>query len=189
MTSGSETTLSRTAAHRSRTCGLDPRIRVGGLHFDRFDNLFVQIQGRKLVVIAEPGQARHLYPFPNWVQKCSIDFDAPDLLRFPLARNAKLMRAVLEPGDMLFLPKLWWHRLKSLDRSISVNHWFGRSASVAEQFRLAQYAGVASTARVAWDFVWLGMLVRMPACCTLSLQRANACWSSPSGGDFRRSEH
>lgn len=33
-------------------------------------------------------------------------------------------QAVLEPGDMLYLPPGWWHALKSLDSAISVSLWF-----------------------------------------------------------------
>lgn len=33
-------------------------------------------------------------------------------------------QAILEPGDMLFLPPGWWHALKSLDSAVSVSLWF-----------------------------------------------------------------
>lgn len=33
-------------------------------------------------------------------------------------------QAILEPGDLLFLPPGWWHALKSLDSAISVSLWF-----------------------------------------------------------------
>ena len=30
---------------------------------------------------------------------------------------------ILEPGDVLFVPRQWWHFVKSLDTTISVNTW------------------------------------------------------------------
>jgi lysine-specific demethylase 8 len=29
---------------------------------------------------------------------------------------------VLQPGDMLFIPRGWWHYVRSLDKSISVSN-------------------------------------------------------------------
>ena len=30
----------------------------------------------------------------------------------------------LHPGDMLFLPPMWWHAMKSTSQSFSVSFWF-----------------------------------------------------------------
>jgi hypothetical protein len=38
--------------------------------------------------------------------------------------SAPCMEAILEPGDILFLPAFWWHNVISLDVSISVNYWW-----------------------------------------------------------------
>lgn len=38
---------------------------------------------------------------------------------FPEARHA-----ILHPGDLLLMPPMWWHALRSLDVSFSVSIWF-----------------------------------------------------------------
>lgn len=38
--------------------------------------------------------------------------------------EAPFVEAILGPGDMLFIPKKWWHYVRSLTTSISVNFWF-----------------------------------------------------------------
>ena len=47
-----------------------------------------------------------------------------DMDRFPLLAEATFTEAVLGPGDALFIPAGWWHYVRSLSTSFSVNYWF-----------------------------------------------------------------
>ncbi len=54
--------------------------------------------------------------------------DAPDLSRFPRAAHlaACCLRAALRPGDVLFIPALWFHSVSWADFTISINvFWRG----------------------------------------------------------------
>jgi hypothetical protein len=53
----------------------------------------------------------------------SVDVEHPDLARFPNFAKARHMDAILGPGDALFLPKGWWHYVRALTPSFSVNFW------------------------------------------------------------------
>lgn len=128
-----------------------------GLHADRFDNLFAQIVGRKEVFLAAPDQARHLYVYPDYIQKSRIDPEHLDETAFPKAGKATFFHGMVEPGDVVFIPKLWWHHIHSWDRSVSLNYWFGKSATVPAQLR-ASLQSPACLFRIGWDFVWLGAL-------------------------------
>ena len=56
-----------------------------------------------------------------------VDFDSPDLERypnFPSAMEAALT-VDLEPGDVLYIPYLWWHHVRSIERvNMLVNYWW-----------------------------------------------------------------
>lgn len=42
---------------------------------------------------------------------------------FPYHFFASMLQVTLEPGDVLFVPKKWWHYVESLETSISINTW------------------------------------------------------------------
>jgi len=78
----------------------------------------------------EAVDSNHLSPAATSLMDntCSIDvFDtttpASDAA-FRLAGIAKAEGGILYPGDMLLMPPLWWHALRSLDVSFSVSIWF-----------------------------------------------------------------
>ena len=129
-----------------------------GLHFDRFDNLLCQVYGRKRVCLASPRQVRFLYPYLDYIQKSQIDPDRPDLARFPKYARSQTLTGVLQPGDVLYIPRLWWHHICSEGVSISANHWYGRSASLGEQMGMLPMLPPKYTWRTFRDFVWLGLL-------------------------------
>lgn len=44
----------------------------------------------------------------------AIDFDEPDLNKFPLFSSGKAVEAIIGPGEVLFIPAYWWHYVESL---------------------------------------------------------------------------
>ena len=38
-------------------------------------------------------------------------------------QHARPYEVVLHPGDVLYVPRHWWHFVESLDTSISINCW------------------------------------------------------------------
>ncbi|MDE1977990.1 MAG: cupin-like domain-containing protein [Thiomonas sp.] len=80
-----------------------------------------EIYGDKEFYLFPPEDSDKLYPRPgqkNWSQ---VDNPAaPDLSRFPRMAEATAYRAVLKPGQTIFIPMLWWHAARPLSISISV---------------------------------------------------------------------
>ncbi len=101
------------------------------LHRDIADNIIVHISGRKRLWLYPPSQTPWLYSnaftsgLPNFSR---FDPEAPDYDRFPHARRAAPVEVILEAGDALYLPSLWWHQVRALELSVTVNFWWARGA-------------------------------------------------------------
>ena len=104
-------------------------------HFDSLSNFLAQVAGRKQVLLFPPSQTWQLYPYPvkhpmdNFAM---VDVENPDVGRFPALVRAKALEAILEPGDVLWLPRFYWHYVHQLDapsENLSLNFWIGRKGT------------------------------------------------------------
>lgn len=102
-----------------------PKNTISSMHTDPKQNLLSQVFGEKLVILAAPKDSPNLYPHEGILDNTSqIDPTSLDLENFPLSKNVKFHKIHLKAADMLFIPKLWWHYVKSLSISASVSFWF-----------------------------------------------------------------
>ncbi|WP_164008325.1 cupin-like domain-containing protein [Pyxidicoccus trucidator] len=97
---------------------LGPAGTVTPLHHDNMNVLLAQVMGRKHVRLA-PSFQRHLM-YPRYGTFSHVDAASPDPERFPLYAEAAVVEAVLEPGELVFIPVGWWHWVHALDVSASV---------------------------------------------------------------------
>jgi len=96
------------------------------LHNDDQENLLTLVDGRKEVFLWEPTQASNLYVHEAIRGGISpVDQAAVDMETFPKFAQAKYMRAMLEPGDALYIPRKYWHQVNSQEgRNLAVNIWW-----------------------------------------------------------------
>ncbi len=100
---------------------------VSSLHRDLADNLHAQVSGRKRFTLVAPRQSASVYPnsfFDSVPNGCRVDIEHPDYARFPRLREVETFVADLSPGDVIYIPRGWWHHVRTLDLSISVNFWW-----------------------------------------------------------------
>lgn len=83
------------------------------------DNLLIQVTGRKRVVLYSPKDATKLYL--NGDKSEVLDIDNPDLSRYPKFAEATPFECFMEPGDVLFIPAMWFHNVISLQFGVAVN--------------------------------------------------------------------
>lgn len=91
-------------------------------------NLVLQVQGRKRWHLFPPEDAAKLYPARIPYEESSVfsqvDVLRPDLARFPAFAGARRHVVTLQPGQVLYVPRHWWHYVESVDPvTISVNSW------------------------------------------------------------------
>jgi hypothetical protein len=120
---------------------VDPRIWIGNqvivaAHHDPSENIACVVAGRRRFTLFPPDQVGNLYmgPFeltPAGATISMVSFDEPDLQRYPRFADAMAAAQVvdLEPGDAIYIPYLWWHHVRSIDRfNALVNYWWSPSA-------------------------------------------------------------
>lgn len=116
----------------------EPRIWIGSRsitapHYDPSENIACCLTGRRKFTLLPPQQVANLYvgPFeltPAGTTISMVDFDNPDYEKFPLFKLAEetAMETLLEPGDAIFIPYMWWHHVRSLDSvNALMNYWWG----------------------------------------------------------------
>ncbi|BGO90725.1 hypothetical protein NBRC10512_000665 [Rhodotorula toruloides] len=129
------------------------------LHKDPYENIYMVVRGSKTFTLLPPTEAYCLHEqvFPHATYSFSretssftlnrtcpstslpwipVDPLAPDLVRFPRYAYARPMKVTLHPGDMLYLPALWYHFVeqdvgwgpggqgKGVQAAIAVNWWY-----------------------------------------------------------------
>ncbi|MBA1228908.1 transcription factor [Pseudomonas viridiflava] len=86
-------------------------------HFHSADETFMsQVVGAKEVLLLPPDEASWQALRPV-VEEAGYLYDI-DTQRFPGTRNLRAVRAVVEPGDALYIPVYWWHAVQSMDNAI-----------------------------------------------------------------------
>jgi hypothetical protein len=132
------------------------------------DQVVVQVSGRRRITMISPDQTfRRMYPYPthhpyDGMAMASIETLERD--RWPGVTDVSLQRAILEPGDALFVPAYWLIHVHDLDKeNISIRvplengATTGRRAPAKDSMlvrvsrtledRVAQVVGVANTKR------------------------------------------
>lgn len=88
-------------------------------HHDHvFDNVNIQVVGRKRWILLPPDAFRLLYPVGGW-QSPINPFD-PDLEKYPRFAGVSGLSCEQGPGEVVFVPKYWWHCVETVETSINL---------------------------------------------------------------------
>jgi hypothetical protein len=112
---------------------MGPAGSITPIHHDFTDNFFVQVRGRKRVILfrPEPEAAFYRMPFragngrPSWHISRVGSLESENREAFPRFETADVIDVVVEQGDLLYIPAFFWHEVHSLDSpSISLSYWW-----------------------------------------------------------------
>jgi len=82
------------------------------LHYDLLgmNTQITQVMGDKEFFFFDPSQTPYLYQDPLYPVNSKLNsIFTPDLERFPLFSQAKVLRVMLHEGETLYFPAGWWH--------------------------------------------------------------------------------
>ncbi len=123
----------------------------GPLHYDKTHNLHGIVAGEKRFLFADPGQSSKLYPnavFSGMPHMSRTSFRRPEHDRFPRLRKAEPVEVPLEKGDLLFVPRGWWHEVATPTPTISIDFpWDGGPSWSWMLLRLAPSAWTSQRRR------------------------------------------
>ncbi len=157
-----------------------PRFWVGhastvACHYDTMDNVACVAAGRRRFTLFPPDAIRDLYvgPIDHTLAGQPISLavgSEPGDPRFPRFENARDRALVveLEPGDALYVPKLWWHQVEAVgDVNVLVNFWWDGFSAGPDQPYIAMLLSLLTIAerppaeRAAWR-AWFDHYVFRP---------------------------
>ncbi|XP_074857161.1 HSPB1-associated protein 1 isoform X2 [Carettochelys insculpta] len=157
-------------------------------HLDSYGcNLVLQIQGRKRWHLFPPGDTTFLYPTRIPYEESSIFSKVsvvnPDLKHFPKFRKAQAHVVTLDPGQVLFVPRHWWHYVESVDPiTVSINSWIelaaDHKARVEEAITRTLVCAVKSAENPSHVDVWLNPTEVEATSHEINLQYLNGAVSS-----------
>ncbi|XP_035683540.1 HSPB1-associated protein 1-like [Branchiostoma floridae] len=111
-------------------------------HYDTYGcNLVLQVYGRKKWVLFPPEDSANLYPTRLPYEESSVfsqvNVAHPDIQQHPKLMSSHPHVVILEPGDVLFVPKHWWHYVESLSTSVAVNSWIEMASDAEDRLQEA----------------------------------------------------
>ena len=102
------------------------------LHNDFPNNVACVIGGRRKFTLIPPNQFENLYVGPIDFTPAGravsmVDLQNPDLDKYPKFAVAleHALTAELSPGDVIYIPSMWWHAVEGLDDfNVMLNFWW-----------------------------------------------------------------
>ncbi|WP_434037360.1 cupin-like domain-containing protein [Formosa sp. 4Alg 33] len=94
------------------------------MHYDiDLANIFhFHFEGKKKVILFDQDQNKYLYKVPHaLITREDIDFNDPDLDKWPALKKAKGYKTELNHGEVLYMPEGYWHYMRYITPGFSMS--------------------------------------------------------------------
>lgn len=94
------------------------------MHYDvdMSDFVHIHFEGKKRILLFNQNQSDYIYKVPLSVHTIeTIDYENPDYEKYPGLRKAQGFEIFMEHGDLLYIPKGWWHFNRYLEPGFSMS--------------------------------------------------------------------
>jgi hypothetical protein len=98
------------------------------LHYDNAHNYLLQFYGTKSVLLFPPADRGCLYAYPRWSRlryysrlPFEKDAETSSWSAFPDLIHSAPSACLLTPGDVLYIPRGYWHLVRTESTSINLN--------------------------------------------------------------------
>lgn len=122
--------------HSKAMIWIGPQDITTPIHNDAFHNVYAQVKGTKRFILVPPTLHRYLHLFPalhpkhqqsqvlleHLSSRDSTPSFFPNFFTWDHT-NSGILVVTLQPGEILFIPDMWYHHVTSLSPSISINVW------------------------------------------------------------------
>jgi hypothetical protein len=112
------------------------------LHWDSSHNFLAQIYGDKILWLFSPDQSNLLYPTYTEAPHNHSgvpNIENPNFDIYPKFKEAKHCKVTLKEGSVLFIPSGWWHQVRSLSNSVSLNFWWSAKFNECDLTQVLRY--------------------------------------------------
>lgn len=94
------------------------------MHYDiDLANIFhIHFEGEKQVILFDQEQNDYIYKIPHsLITREDIDFNNPDLKKWPMLKKAKGYKTELRHGEILYMPEGYWHYMRYITPGFSMS--------------------------------------------------------------------
>ncbi|XP_013407156.1 uncharacterized protein LOC106171383 [Lingula anatina] len=85
------------------------------IHLDVTETIFAQVTGGRQWILTTPSDGKYLYSdeFEHHDGMSPVNQEAVDLQKYPDVSKIAIYKAILEPGDIIYVPEGWWHQVRT----------------------------------------------------------------------------